>query len=78
MLAEICDWFTESFDTADLKEAKTLLDELSLYLSAGRSQRQAILCSPPHAPGSEQQRYFTHGGQGIILCQDRIFGDPGK
>ena len=23
------DWFTEGFDTADLKDAKTLLDELS-------------------------------------------------
>jgi len=29
MLAEICSWFTEGFDTADLKEAKALLDELS-------------------------------------------------
>jgi predicted ATPase len=28
MLAEICGWFTESFDTADLKDAKALLDEL--------------------------------------------------
>jgi class 3 adenylate cyclase/tetratricopeptide (TPR) repeat protein len=29
MLAEIYGWFTEGFDTADLNEAKTLLDELS-------------------------------------------------
>jgi class 3 adenylate cyclase/predicted ATPase len=29
MLAEIYNWFTEGFDTADLKEANTLLDELS-------------------------------------------------
>jgi predicted ATPase len=29
MLAEIYNWFTEGFDTADLKEAKTLLDELN-------------------------------------------------
>jgi tetratricopeptide (TPR) repeat protein len=28
MLAEICNWFTEGFDTADLKDAKALLDEL--------------------------------------------------
>jgi hypothetical protein len=28
MLAEIYGWFTEGFDTADLKDAKTLLDEL--------------------------------------------------
>jgi len=29
MLAEIYAWFTEGFDTADLKDAKALLDELS-------------------------------------------------
>ena len=29
MLAEIYDWFTEGFDTADLKDAKSLLDELT-------------------------------------------------
>jgi len=29
MLAEIYGWFSEGFDTADLKEAKALLDELS-------------------------------------------------
>ena len=28
MLAEIYDWFTEGFNTADLKEAKALLEEL--------------------------------------------------
>jgi predicted ATPase len=29
LLAEIYDWFTEGFDTADLKKAKALLEELS-------------------------------------------------
>jgi predicted ATPase len=29
MLSEIYDWFTEGFDTADLRDAKTLLDELN-------------------------------------------------
>jgi hypothetical protein len=29
MLAEIYNWFTEGFDTADLKEAKALLDQLN-------------------------------------------------
>jgi predicted ATPase len=29
MLAEIYGWFTEGFDTADLKEAKALIDDLS-------------------------------------------------
>jgi predicted ATPase len=28
MLADIFNWFTEGFDTVDLKNAKTLLDEL--------------------------------------------------
>jgi len=26
---EICNWFTEGFDTPDLKNAKALLEELS-------------------------------------------------
>jgi len=30
MLADIYGWFTEGFDTADLKDAKALLDELSI------------------------------------------------
>jgi hypothetical protein len=29
MLAEIYNWFTEGFDTADLKDARTLLEELA-------------------------------------------------
>jgi adenylate cyclase len=29
MLAEIYGWFTEGFDTADLKDAKALLDQLA-------------------------------------------------
>jgi predicted ATPase len=28
MLAAICNWFTEGFDPADLKDAKALLEEL--------------------------------------------------
>ena len=28
LLAPVYDWFTEGFDTSDLKEAKSLLDEL--------------------------------------------------
>jgi adenylate cyclase len=28
MLGDIYNWFTEGFDTADLKNAKALLDEL--------------------------------------------------
>ncbi len=29
MLTDIYHWFTEGFDTADLRDAKVLLDELS-------------------------------------------------
>jgi hypothetical protein len=29
MLAEIYGWFTEGFDTADLKDAKALLEQLN-------------------------------------------------
>jgi hypothetical protein len=29
MLAQIYSWFTEGFDTADLKEAKALLEKIS-------------------------------------------------
>jgi hypothetical protein len=29
MLDEIYNWFTEGFDTADLKDAKALLEELN-------------------------------------------------
>ena len=29
MLADVYNWFTEGFDTADLKDAKVLLDQLS-------------------------------------------------
>jgi hypothetical protein len=29
MLGDIYNWFTEGFDTADLKDAKALLDELT-------------------------------------------------
>ena len=30
MLGDIYGWFTEGFDTADLKDAKALLDELGV------------------------------------------------
>jgi predicted ATPase len=29
LLAPVCGWFTEGFDTPDLKQAKTLLEELA-------------------------------------------------
>jgi hypothetical protein len=33
LLAPVYGWFTEGFDARDLKEAKALLEELTLYTS---------------------------------------------
>ena len=30
LLAPVCGWFTEGFETRDLREAKVLLDELAV------------------------------------------------
>jgi tetratricopeptide (TPR) repeat protein len=38
MLAEIYDWFTEGFDTADLKDAKALLDQLTAKPSSSQGR----------------------------------------
>jgi predicted ATPase len=38
MLAEIYNWFTEGFDTADLKEAKVLLEELQAHPVLGEQR----------------------------------------
>src|SRR5262249_49011243 len=46
VLAPIFGWFTEGFDTLDLKQAKALLDELASSSSASRPPRQAELCPP--------------------------------
>ena len=34
MLAEVYNWFTEGFDTADLQEAKALLENLQRFALA--------------------------------------------
>ena len=45
MLADIYNWFTEGFDTADLKDAKALLDELcNVRVRARRSVSAAKQC----------------------------------
>jgi hypothetical protein len=51
MLAEIYGWFSEGFDTADLKEAKELLDELETSCSA-RSARQQESPARDSAPSA--------------------------
>ena len=41
MLSEIYDWFTEGFDTADLKEAKDLVESCPKPLKEGLSKEEA-------------------------------------
>ena len=40
LLASVYGWFTEGFDTADLKDARALLDQLA-YASGGNSPQEA-------------------------------------
>ena len=68
MLAEIYGWFTEGFDTADLKDAKALLEELSAARSTISSNRQ-------HTVGREKERVQLKtgfdaalAGRGSLLC----------
>jgi predicted ATPase len=42
MLAEIYGWFTEGFDTADLKDAKALLDELEHRMRCSKCRTEGI------------------------------------
>ena len=55
MLAEIDNWFTEGFDTADLKDAKALLDGTERLKDArrlsGRPRRAAVVVSAPFGHG---------------------------
>ena len=66
LLAPIHDWFTEGFDTADLKDAKALLDEL------GRASGER-LCLTTHQfdaePGSGPSGQ-NGGGQGCVVPND--------
>jgi predicted ATPase len=41
MPADIYGWFTEGFDTADLRDAKTLLEELRAFGASGSGRRTA-------------------------------------
>jgi len=46
MLADIYNWFTEGFDTIALREAKTLLNELSDKLDVVRGPNNSKTLSP--------------------------------
>jgi predicted ATPase len=52
LLAPVCGWFTEGFDTIDLKEAKALLDEL--HASQPFSKRP-LTCDRRHG-GADSSR----------------------
>jgi hypothetical protein len=76
MLAEIYNWFTEGFDTADLKEAKAVLDELGrlpvaeyLVLVSGLS-----LCS---IAAMRETRYSELGAVAPSGAQPELRCDPG-
>ena len=49
ILAATYNWFTEGFDTADLKDAKALLEELGANLEAG--QMQCAKCGAENPAG---------------------------
>jgi hypothetical protein len=51
MLAEICGWFTEGFDTLALKEAKALLEELD-----GKGTIEPPAKSPRRGQGEKGKR----------------------
>ena len=54
MLAEIYSWFTEGFDTPDLKDAKALLDELTI-----RSARKDLRPRPFSRRGTRYRDKFS-------------------
>ena len=58
MLREIYNWFTEGFDTADLKDAKALHDELSEKPGDGRATVQV---ASPIARKAAQRERSGHG-----------------
>jgi hypothetical protein len=42
MFAEIYNWFSEGFDTTDLKDAKALLDELGTRMRRSKCNTEGI------------------------------------
>lgn len=74
MLAGIYGWFTEGFDTADLKDAKALLDELN--------QNQGVVELPSLARAEKWQAALVPGcespapfGAGLDDCQLGLGGN---
>jgi predicted ATPase len=49
LVAEVYGWFTEGFDTVDVREARSLLEDLS---EAGRARRAVGSSAPPELPAA--------------------------
>jgi TolB-like protein/Tfp pilus assembly protein PilF len=84
MLAEIYGWFTEGFDTADLQEAKALLDELQLQVSTGSVSDSPVESRLPplqeahdsEASGRSRSTYRTDVPSIAVLPFVNISNDP--
>jgi predicted ATPase/class 3 adenylate cyclase len=65
LLSEIYDWFTEGFDTRDLKRAKAVLDELSEESRGvlGRSGEDLERLAETRAPPDAERRHLT-----VMFC----------
>ena len=56
MLADICNWFTEGFDTADFKDAEALLDQECRYATSPKSLRTLSQATDEHIQDPTQPR----------------------
>jgi hypothetical protein len=79
LLSDIDGWFAEGFDTADLQEAKALLEEMEIVLgSLLARQRFGLAAGAPVPPGP---RPFTLGPEGGVRMSDEGGGTgeaPGR
>ena len=72
LLGPIYDWFTEGFDTPDLKEAKALLDELAVS-----RQLPLIYCIAGEFPRKAWQIAIASSGSAVARMRVHICGSTG-